>query len=144
METACRILRIRGWERDDGKAREADRCGIAEDAGAGLSVVCAGNEGGHGGAWEEQVVEGLEEGVGRCTEGVELMVETREFGCGYGSAPGEAFGDHGFEVVEVTLVEGGCFTGLDRGKDRCGVGPVGGVEGVDGCVLGLKTGLPEI
>ncbi len=92
-------------------------------------MVGAGDEGRHWGAGEEQVVEGLEEGVGRCAEGVELVVETCELGRGEAGAPGEALGDHGFEVVEVALVEGGCFAGLDGCEDRHGVGPVGGVEG---------------
>lgn len=92
-------------------------------------MVGTSDEGGHGGAWKEQVIEGLEEGVCRSAEGVELVVETCELRCGEGGAPSETLGDHWFEVMEVALVEGGCFAGLDRGEDRHGVGPVGGVEG---------------
>ncbi len=56
------------------------------------------------------------------------MVEACELRCGDGGAPGETLGNHGFEMMEVPLVEGGCFAGLDRRKDRHRVGPVGGVE----------------
>ena len=68
------------------------------------------------------------------------MVKLREFDCGDGGPPGKTFDDCRFEVVEVALMEGGCFARLDRSKDRCGIGPVCGVESVEDCVLGLKAG----
>jgi hypothetical protein len=73
-----------------------------------------------------------------------LVVELSEFGGGDRSAPGEAFGDCGLEVVEVALMQGGCFAGLDRRKDGHGIGPERCIEGGEGCLAGLEAGLPEM
>lgn len=71
-------------------------------------------------------------------------MELVEFDGRDGSAPGQALGDRGFEVMEVTVVEDGCFAGLDWSEDRQSVGPEGCVEGGGGGVVCLEKGLPEM
>jgi hypothetical protein len=73
------------------------------------------------------------EGVHVGAEELEPAVEFGEVGGGEGGSGLEAILDGGFEVVEVSGVEGGGFGGLDAGEDVAGFGPLGGgVEGLEG------------
>lgn len=144
MHSASGILGIGGGQGNDGEPCDADGRGVAKDSGAGLGVVSTGYQGRHGGAGEEQVVEGLKESMRGCAEGDELVSRMRKVSWRERGAPGEAFGDSGLEVMVEAAMNGGSFAGLDGCIDGHGLGPGGGIELPDCGATLLEMVLPAL
>ena len=78
---------------DYGNAGQAEGCCVAEKTAAGLAVVCAGGEDGHGrGGKQEEVVLG-EEGVDAFAESCVALAKGRDFTGRDAGSPFEALAD---------------------------------------------------
>src|ERR1700739_2892903 len=126
---------VRIWQGDYRCCCETQRCGVAENFGAGLGMVFVSFEFADGGAGQDQKIEGIEQGVDAAAEFGVAGTLVSDFSGGKRCTPSQAFveGRRKGRIGSAggAFMNGRGFAGLDRGVNGKRVVPVACVESFD-------------